>query len=254
MEEMSPDASPVPRAQGRSRVSNDFGRDWPLHQRFRRSDGRDDALGTDARPSWRGLVHLLGLWIAVPAMTSLILFSKGPRATVGVSIYAVGLCAMFAASTTYHRWVHDFGRRAVWRRVDHAMIFAAIAGSSTPVVLIAIRSGWGVGLLAMIWATSGVGASFKLGNWAGGDSAGTVLYAVVSVMAALALPSLWVHGGVAPAIMYVLSGSLYIVGAFGFARTWPRLNPAVFSFHEVWHVFTVAAAAAHFVLVWWLAT
>ena len=144
MEELNPGLSDVPRLERRSRVSNDHGRDWPLHQRFGRAVGRDEPLGTDARPSWRGRLHLLGLWVAVPAMTLRIVFANGARATVGVSIYAAGLCAMFTASTTYHRWVHDFGRRAAWRRADHAMIFAAIAGSSTPVVLIAIRSGWGL--------------------------------------------------------------------------------------------------------------
>jgi hypothetical protein len=63
-------------------------------------------------------------------------------------------------------------------------------------------------------------------------------------LGALVLPALWVRGGVTPAILFVVSGSLYIFGAYWFSRTWPRLRPAVFSYHEVWHVFTVAAAAA----------
>lgn len=234
--------------------SNDFGREWALHQRFVLADGRDDPLGCDARPSWRGRVHMLGLFVAIPALVLLIVFADGARATVGVSIYAAGLCAMFAASTTYHRWVHDFRARASWRRADHAMIFAAIAGSTTPIVLIVMPTGLGIGLLTVVWTVAVIGAVFKFGPWRRGDTIGTALYAGVSGLAALALPALWVRGGALPAVLYVVSGTLYIFGARWFSKTWPRLRPSVFSYHEVWHVFTVVAAAAHFGAVWTIST
>ena len=235
-------------------TSNDFGRDWALHERFSSTAGRDDPLGCMARPSWRGRVHMLGLFAAIPALALLIVFADGTRATVGVSIYAAGLCAMFAASTTYHRWVDEFRARAAWRRADHAMIFAAIAGSTTPIGLIAMPTGLGIGLLAVVWTVSVVGAVFKFGRWSRGDTIGTTLYAAVSGLAALAVPALWIRFGATPAILYLVSGALYIFGARWFSKTWPRLKPAVFSYHEVWHVFTVVAAAAHFGAVWFIAT
>ena len=197
---------------------------------------------------------MIGLFAAIPALALLIVFADGARAKVGVSIYAVGMCAMFAASTTYHRWVDELRSRAAWRRADHAMIFAAMGGSATPVVLIVMPSGWGIALLSVAWAVSIAGAVLKLGHWRHGDTIGTALIPTVSALGALALPALWVRGGVAPAILYVVSGGLYIFGARWFAKTWPRLRPAVFSYHEVWHVFTVAAAAAHFAAVWVIAT
>ncbi len=197
---------------------------------------------------------MIGLFAAIPAVTLLIVFADGPRATTGAAIYAVGVCAMLAASTIYHRWVNDFRARAAWRRADHAMIFAAMGGSATPVVLIVMPSAWGIGLLSVVWAASVAGAVFKFGHWHRGDAIGTALIPTVSGLAALALPALWVRGGVAPAMLYLLSGSLYILGARWFARTWPRLHPAVFSYHEVWHVFTVAAAASHFASVWAIST
>ena len=244
-------ASPV---TSRTRRSNDYGRDWALHQRFLATDGRDDPLGCDARPSWRGRVHMLGLFAAIPALALLIVFAHGARAIVGVSIYAAGLCAMFAASTTYHRWVNDFRSRAAWRRADHAMIFAAIAGSATPIVLIVMPSGWGICLLTVVWTVSAVGAVLKFGHWRHGDAIGTALYAAVSGLAALALPALWIRCGVAPAVLYLVSGTLYVFGARWFSKTWPRLRPSVFSYHEVWHVFTVVAATAHFLVVWRIST
>jgi hemolysin III len=244
----------APPVKSLPRISNDVGRDWALRQRFLPADGRDDPLGCAARPSWRGRVHMLGLFAAIPALALLIVFANGARATVGVSIYAAGLCAMLAASTTYHRWVDNVWARAAWRRADHAMIFAAIAGSTTPIVLIVMPTGLGIGLLSVVWTVSVIGAVFKFGHWRRGDTVGTALYAAVSGLAALALPALWVRGGVLPAVLYLASGALYIFGARWFSKTWPRLRPAVFSYHEVWHVFTVAAAAVHFAAVWAIST
>jgi hemolysin III len=238
----------------RASSSNDQGLQWALHHRFALADGRDEPLGCDGRPSWRGRVHMLGLFVSIPALALLIVFADSARARVGVSIYAAGICVMFAASTTYHRWVDELRSRAAWRRADHAMIFAAIAGSATPIVLIVMPSGWGIGLLTVVWTVSAVGAVFKFGTWPRGDTIGTVLYAAVSALAALAVPALWVRGGAVPAICYLASGGLYIFGARWFSKTWPRLRPAVFSYHEVWHAFTVLAAAAHFAAVWAIAT
>jgi hemolysin III len=244
----------APVVKTRTRPSNDYGRDWALHQRFAPTDGRDDPLGCEGRPSWRGRVHMIGLFAAIPALTMLIIFADGARAKVGVSIYAAGVCAMFVASTTYHRWVNDFRTRAAWRRADHAMIFAAMGGSATPVVLIVMPTAWGIVLLSVVWAVAIVGATLKFGHWHRGDTIGSALIAAVSALGALALPSLWINGGVTPALLFVVSGSLYIFGAYWFSRTRPRLRPAVFSYHEVWHVFTVAAAATHFAAVWAIAT
>ena len=149
---------------------------------------------------------------------------------------------MLAASTTYHRWVNEFRKRAAWRRADHAMIFAAMGGSATPVVLIVMPSGWGIALLAVVWAVAIFGAVLKFGHWHRGDFIGSAMIPAVSALGALALPALWIRGGVTPAILFVLSGSLYIFGAYWFSRTWPRLRPAVFSW-----------AGASCGNVWWAA-
>lgn len=124
--------------------------------------------------------------------------ANGARARAGVIVYAVGLCAMLAVSTTYHRWVHTLRARAAWRRADHATIFAAIAGTFSAVAL-----------------------------------------AILGTAAAIAL--------------LLAGGAAYTVGAVGFGRRWPTLRPATFSYHEVWHAFTIVAAALHLAAVWTVA-
>ncbi|HRE00474.1 MAG TPA: hemolysin III family protein, partial [Ilumatobacteraceae bacterium] len=212
----------------------------------------DAPLGSLSRPSWRGRLHVFALPVALVAMTALGVFvADGPRARTAVVIYAVGLCSMFAASATYHRWVHTLRARELWRRTDHAMIYAAIAGTFTPLCLQAVPDRWGLPLLAGVWMLVAASAMLKVvgSGWRHTRIVGGSLYGVISAVAGLAVPALWHRYGVVPALLVIGGGIFYVVGAVGFHRKWPTLRPGVFSYHEVWHAHTVVAAALHFAAV-----
>jgi len=215
---------------------------------------RDVPLGCLQRPLWRGRLHQMALIIAAPLLVTLVILADGPRARVGVIIYAAGLCTMFAVSATYHRWVHTLRARAIWRRADHAAIYAAIAGSFTPVCLLAVPGPWSALLLLIVWTGAVCGAVMKVAGWRHANLVGSVLYIGLGWVGAAAIPAVWLRYGVLPAVMLIVGGLLYTGGALGFARRWPRRLSAVFSYHEVWHSFTVAAAAAHFLAVWQVAS
>lgn len=222
----------------------------PLSTRFTVDDGHDVPLGHDRRPFWRGRVHLFALWLALPAMAVLIGAADGARARIGCTIYASGLCSMFLVSTAYHRWVHGLRARATWRRADHAAIFAAIAGSATPLALVTMAPRTGLALVLVLWATVIPGMMLKLGRWHHGDVAGTVLYFVLSAECIALLPALHRAEGIVPVALCFASGGIYIVGAILFGLKRPTLRPGRFGFHEFWHLMTVVAAATHFVAVW----
>lgn len=251
-----PRVQPHPTAQPQQPVrQSPHGPRRPLNERLRVEDGNDVPLGHAHRPTWRGRIHVIGLIVAVPAVTALIVNSTGDtRLRLALVVYAVGLCTMLGASATYHRWVHGMKARSVWRRIDHAAIFAAIAGSSTPIVLAALPGVTGAVLVGAVWSAALLGAWFKLSHWSGGDRAGVVMYAATVVLASIALPWLWAREGAVPAAFVIAGGVVYLVGAAGFANRWPTLRPAVFSYHEVWHVFTLVAAVAQFAAIWMLAT
>lgn len=227
----------------------------PLNVRHAAGAGRDVPLGHAQRPIWRGGVHSIGLIIATPTVIALALHSNGDaRTRISVVVYAVGLCSMLAVSTTYHRWVHGLRARSAWRRADHAAIFAAIAGSSTPLILAALPGATGLVLVGAVWACALVGAGFKLGRWGGGDRAGVAMYVTTIAVGSIAIPWVWARDGVAPAVLVIGGGIVYVVGATFFAKNWPTLRATVFSYHEVWHVFTLVAAAAQFAAIWLLTT
>ena len=243
-------------ADPQDRLAHGDGARRALNVRFGVGDGRDVALGHVHRPTWRGGIHSIGLVVAVPAVGALLLASssEGWRLQVGIVVYAVGLCSMLAASTIYHRWVHGLRARCTWRRVDHAAIFAAIAGSSTPIVLAALPGATGLVLVGVIWAAAFVGAGFKLSTWEGGDRAGTAMYAVTITLGVLAFPWLWAREGIG-------AGGVRGRGWCRLSRWRLLLRQAMadgaadgFSYHEVWHVNTMVAAVAQFVAIWMLVT
>lgn len=218
-----------------------------------RSAERDTPLGSPSRPTWRGRLHLFALFTALPLLVHLAVIANGARARAAVIVYAVGLCSMLAVSTTYHRWVHTVHARRHWRRADHATIFAAIAGTFTAVGLITLPTGWAIVLLIAIWTAAVVGAAVKIVDVHGGDRIGVVMYITTGWAGLLLVPALWARGPI-PLALVLAGGAAYTIGAIGFSRKWPTLRPSTFSYHEVWHAFTVVAAGAHLAAVWTIAT
>ena len=222
----------------------------PLSTRYGDDAGRDVPLGHHARPSWRGRIHLVALVATVPAMAALVLAADGRRAQIGCVVYALSMCSMFGASVVYHRWVHELRARALWRRLDHAAIHLAIAGSATPLALVAMSPATSAWALAVIWLTAVLGIVLKLGRWHHGDVVGSVLYAVVGAECAVVLPGVFRTAGIVPVVLAFVAGAIYAIGALCFGLKVPRLRPGVFGYHEVWHAATVVAAATHFAAVW----
>lgn len=214
----------------------------------------DAALGTPTRPSWRGRLHLIGLWSAVPLVIALAISADGARSRAGAVVYAVGLCSMLAVSTTYHRWVHTIRARALWRRLDHATIFVLIAGTCTALALTTLSTVRAIVMVTVIWVAAAAGAVFKLARFERADRFGPILYIAMGWSGAALLPAMWQRGGAFPVGCFVAGGIVYTVGSIGFARRWPKLRPSRFSYHEVWHAFTIAAAGLHFAAISALAT
>jgi hemolysin III len=213
----------------------------------------DVPLGSPGRPTWRGGLHLIALMSAVPLLVALAIVSDGARARAAVIVYGVGLCTMFGASTTYHRWVHTLRARSAWRRGDHAAIFAAIAGTSTAIALTSLSTGPAVAMLIAIWLVAIAGAAFKLVYFDRAHRIGAILYIGLGWVGLALAPAVWHRGGLVPVLLLFAGGAVYTVGAVGFGRQWPRLRPATFSYHEVWHAFTIVAAGLHFAAVCTLA-
>jgi hemolysin III len=201
------------------------------------------------KPLLRGWLHLVCFFLAIPAGIVVISLADGTAARVGAVVYAVGLVALFGVSGIYHRgrWSQEWRRRM--QRLDHATIFVMIAGSYTPLCLVALQ-GWVAPVMlvaAWVGATIGVVLAFQGGRRS--RIAKGTLYIALGWVSVFATPQLVSHLAPAELVLIAVGGVLYTVGAVFLATRWPDPFPRVFGYHEVWHVLVVAAVVCHFVAI-----
>jgi len=204
---------------------------------------------TLVKPRWRGRIHLGAFLVSIPAGIALVLLSRGVSAHVAAALFALSLAGLFGTSATYHTGNWTPRVRARWQRMDHAMIFVLIAGSYTPITLLALQPAWGISLLVIVWTVAVVGVTLALARFGALHRAGGYLYIGMGWIVVLALPAIVQSLGPLELGLLFAGGVLYTLGAIGLRLQRPNPNPLVFGYHEVWHAMTVVAAACHFTLV-----
>jgi hemolysin III len=203
----------------------------------------------EPKPRWRGRIHVAAFVVSLPAGIALILWSQGVPAHIGAACFAVSLAALFGTSAIYHTGNWAPNARARLQRMDHAMIFVLIAGSYTPITILALQPGWGIAFLAVVWTVAVVGVTLALAQFRVLHRVGGYLYVGMGWLVVLALPAI-VHSLDGQELLLLFAGGIiYTLGALGLRLRRPNPDPLVFGYHEVWHAMTVAAAACHFALV-----
>src|SRR6478609_8117686 len=113
-------------------------------------------------PRLRGVWHSYAFFVSLACGVALILAASDGRARVAASIYAVAVSALFGTSALYHRVTWRPAARRWMRRLDHSMIFVLIAGTYTPVALLALKGTLSSTILIVLWAGALGGVIFKL--------------------------------------------------------------------------------------------
>jgi hemolysin III len=196
------------------------------------------------RARWRGRIHGGAVLVALPAGVVLTLLASGPLATTATAIYSASLIALFGTSAAYHLFARSRRVQHVMQRADHCMVYVLIAGTYTPVCLLALPRTMGITLLSVVWGIAVVGMVLKA-MWKARRFA-TSLYVVLGWIVLAVIPWVYQHAGATALSLYAVGGVVFTTGAVMFLRRYPRLRPEVFGFHEVWHVMTVAAVVLQF--------
>ena len=197
-----------------------------------------------------GLTHLGGAVIAAAGLALLVVLAWGePLRVASLTLYGIALIMMFAASAAYH--LARVGPRPalVLRKLDHAAIYILIAGSYTPVCLHFFGGFWRDGFLAIVWALAVIGIAVKVfviraPRWA---TAG--IYLLMGWMSIAAIREIVRTFPTGALVWLVIGGLFYTAGAIVYILKRPDPRPGRFGFHEIWHLFVIAGAFSHFVLM-----
>ncbi len=202
-----------------------------------------------AKPVLRGWLHLLWFEVSLVAGTLLLARMHGATRITASAVYAVSVAGMFGASALYHRGNWSAAWRPRLPRLDHAMIFFLIAGTATPVWLLAAPGTLGLVCLIVMWTLTLAAVSIRMAWMNAPEVVAGATFVGLGWVAGLALPEVWIHSGVAPALLMLAGGVLYTAGALSYHRRRPDPHPSVFGYHEVFHAFVCAAAACQYVAI-----
>ncbi|TKD12165.1 PAQR family membrane homeostasis protein TrhA [Polyangium fumosum] len=201
------------------------------------------------KPRLRGVIHQWAAVVALVAGVALVCITAEIRHSVAAAVYSLSLLILFSVSATYHRINWGPRARLRMRRLDHAAIFVLIAGTYTPVALIALGPGDGTRLCTLAWACAAVGI-LKSIFWSGSPKWVTAAIAVAAGWCIV--PFLSAVGRALDTTQLFLlfgGGIVYTAGALAYASRRPNPVVGVFGYHEVFHACTVIAAAMHFAAV-----
>ena len=201
------------------------------------------------------ITHFIGMVMAAIASVPLLIKAAHQPDSVyiiAMSVYAASLILLYAASTTYHTF--DISERVnkLLKKIDHMMISILIAGSYTPVCLIALRGRLGVILLSIVWGIAIVGILIKAfwifcPKWVS-----SVLYIGMGWTCVLAFTQLLTNLAPAAFGWLLAGGIIYTIGGVIYALKLPLFNSRHQNFgsHEIFHLFVMAGSACHFIVMY----
>lgn len=207
-----------------------------------------DAAARDAaveiRPTWRGWIHAGVFPVAVAAGIVLIVVAQGGAAKWAAAVFMATSLLLFGNSALYHRF--DWGPRVkvVLKRIDHANILLLIAGTYTPLAVLALPPDQGMLLLVLVWSGALLGILFRVFWIHAPRWLYVALYLLLGWAAVMYLVDL-LNANAAMMVLVIVGGLLYTGGAVVYALKRPNPWPGRFGFHEIFHVCTVLAFLCH---------
>ncbi|MEV8218785.1 hemolysin III family protein [Microbacterium sp. NPDC077391] len=199
---------------------------------------------TEVRPTWRGWIHAGTFPVAIVAGAVLITVAQGAPAKWAAAVFMVTSMLLFGNSALYHRFDWGPTTKAVLKRIDHANILLLIAGTYTPLAVLALPPQKGLVLLIVVWSGTVLGILFRV-FWINAPRwLYVALYLALGWAAVMYMGDL-LQASVAMMVLVCVGGLLYTVGAIVYAMKKPNPWPGRFGFHEIFHVCTVLAFLCH---------
>lgn len=198
----------------------------------------------------RGILHgTAALGFLVGGITLFVIAPADSLRRFSILTFGLSLVALFTVSSLYHSIPWRGNAKQWMQRIDHTMIYVLIAGTFTPIAAITLDGWLRWGTLAVQWGIVGFGAIEKLMRRTPSPSLSIALQTTQGWLAMFLLWPLSSRLPLTALVLIGLGGLLYTVGMVFLVTNRPRMWPRVFSYHELFHIFVVAAATLHFIAI-----
>jgi hemolysin III len=201
------------------------------------------------------ITHFIGSLMAVFAATPLLIKAAAkpsPIHMLSLGVFILSMILLYVASTLYHTFNISIKVKRRLRKFDHMMIYVLIAGTYTPICLIALGGTSGLLLLLFIWSLAIIGILvtgfwIKCPKWFS-----SVVYIAMGWACVLAFTQL-INSLSAAAFAWLLAGGvIYTIGGVIYACKFPIFNGKhkYFGSHEIFHLFVLGGSLCHFILMY----
>jgi hemolysin III len=200
-------------------------------------------------PLLRGVLVQYAFYGAIVIAVTLLLLASSARSRAAMAIYSLGLAGCLGTSALYHRGHWSPEAKEWLSRMDRSMIFLLVAGTFTPVCLLAMTGWVSLTVMLAVWGGAAAGIGLTLLWHHAPRWAEVIPYLILGWLGLITVPQV-IHGLGWTAFGLLLGGGvLYSLGAFIYAVERPDPWPRVFGFHELFHCFVVAAAGSHLAVI-----
>ena len=193
---------------------------------------------------WNAVTHGLGCVLAIPALILLIMKANGNGSAVELTsyiIFGISMMLLFLSSTLYHTVpVH----KSFFKKLDHSAIFLLIAGTYTPVALIAIGGQLGWTIFGIEWVLTIIGIILKQFFVYRFKALSLLIYIGMGWLVIFAYKPVLAHIGKEGFFMLLVGGILYTSGTYFYKNKRIPYN------HAIWHLFVLAGCVAMFLCVY----
>jgi hemolysin III len=197
-----------------------------------------------------GLTHLGGAIAAIIGMVVLLVVGwSGTAKIASLVVYGLSLIALFSASAAYHLVKTKPTIQQILRKFDHSAIYLLIAGTYTPFCVIAFTGFFHWGLLILIWAIALAGITVKIFYVKAPRWLNAIVYVVMGWLCISAAGQMQAALPLSTLVWLITGGVIYTLGAVIYAARIFNFIPGKFGFHEVWHIFVLLGALAHFISI-----
>jgi len=195
-----------------------------------------------------GLTHLGAAIAAGIGLIILLVIGWGNIGkTISLTVYGISLILLFAASAIYHMVRARPSILNNLRKLDHSAIYILIAGTYTPFCFNLFTGFWQWGMLILIWSLALVGVAIKLLWMDAPRWLYTGVYIAMGWLAILGGKELLATLPTGAIVWLLVGGITFTLGAIIYATKTFNFFPGKFGFHEVWHIFVILGALAHFI-------
>ena len=185
------------------------------------------------------LSHGAGFIAAIVGLVYMLLRADTALTITSSAIYGTTLILMFLTSTVYHGVTHHKAK-GIFKLFDHSAIYLLIAGTYTPLTLVAVGGVLGITMTVLIWVLAVAGVAFKILAGHRFPKISVLTYLLMGwISVTLVYPLYQAMEGIG--LWLIVAGGLcFSIGVLFYVAKRKRYT------HAIWHLFVVAGCACHY--------